>query len=57
MAANLVVRAGERGEVINLGSGSEYSRSAWHENIREEEFGAAVPSDDSLYYVQSYRKQ
>lgn len=54
MAANLVVRAGERGEVINLGSGSEYSRSAWHENIREEEFGAAVPSDDhelSKYYV------
>ena len=46
MFFNLARNTGSFGRMLFLGSGAVYDRAHWHARMREEEFGAHIPTDD-----------
>ena len=46
MATQLMSRASESCNLVNLGSGSEYDRRAWGDLLTEKSFGQLVPQED-----------
>lgn len=62
MFFNLTRQMTTRMKLINLGSGSEYSREYWHAKMRETFFDSHVPEDSHSYskyiisnYIEKYR--
>ena len=49
MFFNLYERKGKNTKLINLGSGSEYSRAYWKKDMKEEYFGKHIPIDSHSY--------
>jgi len=49
MFFNILKFASKETKIINLGSGSEYSRAAWHEKMKETFFDTKVPMDGHSY--------
>lgn len=57
MFFNLLKAKSENTKLINLGSGSEYSRQYWHEKMKEKFFGTHIPDDGhclSKYIISKY---
>lgn len=46
MITGLLSRLEKNLTLINLGSGSEFNRSNWNDDLREEQFGATLPTTD-----------
>ena len=49
MFFNLYEKKEKKTKLINLGSGSEYSRAYWKRNMKEEYFGKYIPIDSHSY--------
>ncbi|MDC3091328.1 NAD(P)-dependent oxidoreductase [Rickettsiales bacterium] len=49
MFFNLYEKKEAKTKLINLGSGSEYSRAHWKKNMKEEYFGKNIPVDSHSY--------